>query len=59
MKCLWLIPKLFFCWHVLKKSILVADTAVNQVPKFRIVDTKLYVPDVTLSNQDNKKLLKN
>ena len=41
-----------------KKSILVAGTAANQVPKFRITKTKLYVPVVTLSTQENIKLLK-
>ena len=32
-----------------KKSVLVVGTAANQVPKFRITNTKLYVPVVTLS----------
>ena len=41
-----------------KKGILVSGTAANQVPKFRITDAKLYVPVVTLSGQDNIKLLK-
>ena len=41
-----------------KKSILVAATAANQVPKFRITNTKLYVPVLTLSTQENIKLLK-
>ena len=41
-----------------KKSILVSGTAANQVPKFRITNAKLYVPVVTLSTQDNIKLLK-
>ena len=41
-----------------KKCILVADTATNQVPEFKITDTKLYVSVVTLSTQDNIKLLK-
>ena len=40
------------------KSILVARTVANQVPKFRITNTKLYVPVVTLSTQENIKLLK-
>ena len=30
---------------------------VNQVPTFTITDTKLYGPVVTLSTQDNAKLL--
>ena len=29
----------------------------NQVPKFEITDTKIYVPVVTLSIQENAKLL--
>ena len=40
------------------KCILVAGTAANQKPEFKITDTKLYVPVVTLSTQDNVKLLK-
>ena len=40
------------------KSILAAGTAANQITKFRITDTKLYVPIVTLSTQDNIKLFK-
>ena len=41
-----------------KKSIPAAGTVANQVPKCGITDPKLYVPVVTLSTQDNKKLLK-
>ena len=41
-----------------KQVILVACTAANQVPKFRITNTKIYVPVVTLSTQENIKLLK-
>ena len=37
---------------------LVAGTAGNQEPKFKITDTKLYVPVVTLSTPDNIKLFK-
>ena len=40
-----------------KDCILVAGTAANQNPEFKITDTKLYVPVVTLSTQDNMKLL--
>ena len=32
-----------------KKSILVAGTAANQLPNFRVTDTKVYFPVVTLS----------
>ena len=48
-------------WNQLKwsdKCVLFDGTAANQVPAFTITDTKLYVPVVTLSNQDNVKLLK-
>ena len=41
-----------------KKRFLVAGTTANQEPKFKINDGKLYVPVVTLSTQDNIKLLK-
>ena len=36
---------------------IVAVAAENQVPTFKITDTKLYVPVVTLSTQDSAKLL--
>ena len=58
LKCLWLIAKLLFNWHVLKKSILVAGTAAIQVPKFWITNTTLYVPAIIWSTQENIKLLK-
>ena len=41
-----------------KKSIVVAGTAANQVPKFRINDAKLNVPVATLSTYDNINLIK-
>ena len=41
-----------------KNCFLVAEIAANQEPTFTITDTKLYVPAVTLSTQDNVKLLK-
>ena len=41
-----------------KKRIIVAGTENNQNPSFQINDTKLYVPVVTLSTQENIKLLK-
>ena len=37
---------------------LVAGTATNQKPEFKITHTRLYVSVVTLSRQDNAKLLK-
>ena len=41
-----------------KNCILVAGAAANQNPRFQITDTKLNVPVVTLSIQENIKLLK-
>ena len=41
-----------------KKYFLVAGTAANQEPKFKITDAKLYVSVVTLTTQHNIKLLK-
>ena len=41
-----------------KNCILVAGPAANQNPRFQINDTKPYVPLVTLSTQENIKLLK-
>ena len=41
-----------------KNGLLVAGTTANQNPTFQINDTKLYVPVVTLLNQENKKILK-
>ena len=40
-----------------RKCIIVAGTTNNQNPTFQINDTKLYVPGVTLSTQENIKLL--
>ena len=37
---------------------LVAGTATNQKPEFKITHTRLYVSVVTLSRQDNAELLK-
>ena len=39
------------------KYFTVADTVANHELTFAITDTKLYVPVVTLSTQDNAKLL--
>ena len=41
-----------------KNCILLAGTVDNKNPEFKITDTKLYVPVVTLSTQGNIKLLK-
>ena len=45
-----------FTWS--KNCFLIAGTLENQNPKFTIIDTKVYVPAVTLSTQDKVKLLK-
>ena len=42
-----------------EKCIMVATNIANQGATFSITDTKLYVPVVTLSTQDNAKLLWN
>ena len=41
-----------------KNSILAAGIVASQVPKFRITDTKLYVPAAAFSTQGNVRLLK-
>ena len=41
-----------------KDCFLIVGTAANEVPEIETIDTKLYVPVVTLSTQDNLKLLK-
>ena len=40
-----------------EKCILNRGTAANQIPKFTKTESKFYVPFVTLSTQDNAKLL--
>ena len=40
-----------------EKYVVTSNTVANQETKFAITDTKLYVPVVTLSTQDNAKLL--
>ena len=45
-----------FKWF--KNFILVAGTAANQNPEFKVIYANLYVSVVTLSTQDNIKLLK-
>ena len=53
MKCHWLIVKLvFLTWP----STCVITNSTGE-GRFTITDTKLYVPVVTLSTQDNAKLL--
>ena len=40
-----------------RKCVIASTTTANQETKFAMADTKLYVPVVTLSTQDNAKLL--
>ena len=40
-----------------ENSVIVATSVAAQATTFSIIDTKLYVPIVTLSTQDNAKLL--
>ena len=40
-----------------KNCVIVSSNVANQNATFEITDTKLYVPVVTLSTQDNSKLL--
>ena len=52
------------CWisHILNWSancVTSSGTVANQATLFAITDTKCYVPVVTLSTQDNAKLLQN
>ena len=44
-------------WNYSESFFIVAGNAKNQVSIFAITNTKLYVPVVTLSTQDNAKLL--
>ena len=45
-----------FQWQWSEKYISLAGTAAKQVTEFKAPATKLYVPVVTLSTQDNVKL---
>ena len=47
---------IFLTWS--EECVIVTGAADNQEPKFPITDTKLHVPVVTLSAQDNEKLSK-
>ena len=40
-----------------KKCVIVASAVANQGATFSVTDPKIYVPVVTLSTQDNAKLL--
>ena len=45
----------YFAWSA--GCVIIYTDAANQVPTFRITETNLYVPVVTLSTQDHAKLL--
>ena len=47
-------PNLILTWYA---NCFKVYTNVNQNPTFEITETKLYVPVVTLSTQENAKLL--
>ena len=46
---------IFLAWS--ERSIIVTGTVGNQEPKSAITDTKIYIQVVTLSAQDDAKLL--
>ena len=47
--------ELILAWSA--DCVIIYNNVVNQVPTFTITETNLYVPVVTLSTQDNAKLL--
>ena len=47
--------ELILTWSVV--CVIIYTDAANQVPTFKVTETNLYVPIVTLSLQDNAKLL--
>ena len=47
--------ELILSWS--KNCVIIYTDVANQVPTFTITETNLYVPVVTLSTQDNAKLL--
>ena len=49
--------KLILFWIGLKNCVIVYTDVADQGAKFQITETKLYVPVVTVSNQNNAKLL--
>ena len=57
MKCYYLLAKLTFFLNWLEKWIVITGNHGDQKPKLAITGTKAYVPVVTLSAQDNEKLL--
>ena len=53
----WLIEKLIFFLTWTANCVIVYNDVANQGATFAITKTKLYIPVVTLSTQDNAKLL--
>ena len=49
--------KLIYCFFKFEKFSIVTGNYGNQEPKFALTNTNLYVPVVTLSAEDNEKLL--
>ena len=47
--------ELILTWS--RNAVIISNNISNQVPTYRITDTNLYVPVVTLSSQDIAKLL--
>ena len=47
--------ELIFTWS--RNSVIISTNVTNQIPTFKITETTLNVPVVTLSTQDNAKLL--
>ena len=49
--------KLILCYRIYSANCVISSNGANQATAFAITDAKLYVPVVTLSTQDNAKLL--
>ena len=47
--------ELILTWS--RNSVIISSDVANQIPTFTITETTLHVPVVTLSTQDNAKLL--
>ena len=47
--------ELILTWS--RNSVIISTNVADQIPTFAITETNLYVPVVTLSTQDNSKLL--
>ena len=47
--------ELIFTWS--RNSVIISTNVADQIPTFTITETNLYVPVITLSTQDNSRLL--